>query len=102
MHAHPLTDPSPDLINIVDRMVVGDAINFADAVSIDDKMKQDFTKNLPDGFHSSIAGRVKTMETMKRGVRLGVKMIYDMEALFSQLLITGQNWDISLASVFEF
>ena len=39
MHAYPLTDPSHDLINIVNRKVADDTINVADAVSIGDKMK---------------------------------------------------------------
>lgn len=46
-HAHPLTDPSPDLTNIV-RKVADDTINVADAVIIGEKMKPDFT-TLPAG-----------------------------------------------------
>lgn len=42
------------------------------------------------------------METVKKGVRVGEKMIYDMEVLFSRLLIVGQTRNISLTSVFEY
>ena len=46
--------------------------------------------------------KFKTMETMKKVIQVGEKMIYDMEALFSRLLIVGQTRNISLSSVFEF
>ena len=59
-------------------------------------------QSLPDGFHSSIKGRIKTMEAMKRGIKVGVKMVYGMETLFSWLPIVGQTRNISLASVFEY
>ena len=39
---------------------------------------------------------------MKRGIKVGDAMIYDMEALFSRLLIVGQNRNTSLVSVFEY
>ena len=101
-HTHPLTDPSPDLINIVNRKDADDTINVSDALIIGDKMNQEFMKSLPDGFHSSITGKVKTMETMKRGIKVGEKMVYDMESLFSRLLMVGQSRNISLTSVFEY
>ena len=58
--------------------------------------------NLPEGFHKAISGKIKTMETMKRWIKVGDAMIYDMEALFSRLLIVGQNRKTSLVSVFEY
>ena len=43
------------------------------------------------------------METaMKRGVVVGEKTVYDMEVLFSRLLIVGQSRNINLATVFEY
>ena len=39
---------------------------------------------------------------MKRGVKVGDKTVYDMEALFSRLLIVGQTRNVNLASNFEF
>lgn len=67
MHTPLINDTSPDLISIVNRKVADDAINVAGAVVISEKRKQDFTKTLPTGLHSSVTGRVKTMETMKKG-----------------------------------
>ena len=48
------------------------------------------------------SGEMKTMETMKNGIKVGDAMIHDMEALFIRLLIVGQNRKISLVSVFEY
>jgi hypothetical protein len=101
-HAHPLIDRSPDLINIVNRKVADHSINVANAVTIGEKMARDFSKSLPDGFHNPITGKVQTMEAMKKGVKVGEKTIYDMEALFSRLLIVGQTRNVNLKSVFEY
>lgn len=101
-HAHPLTDTSTDLMNIVNRQVANEQINVADSVLIGEHMMGEFVKSLPDGFHNSIPGKIKTMEAMKKGVQVGEKMTYDMEALFSRLLIVGQTRNISLSSVFEY
>ena len=84
-HAHPLTDLSSDLVNIVNRKVADKSINVVDTVSIGEDMSLDFVKSLPDGFHNRLTNRVKTMETMKQGVVVGEKTVYDMEALFSRL-----------------
>ena len=67
-HAHPLTDQSSDLVNIVNRKVADKSINVVDVVSIGEEMSLDFVKSLPNGFHNRLTNRVKTMETMKRGV----------------------------------
>ena len=65
-------------------------------------MSLDFEKSLPDGFQNRLTNRVKTMETMKRGVVVGKKRVYDMEALFSRLFIVGQSRNINLATVLEY
>ena len=101
-HAHPLTYQSSDLVNIVNRKVADKSINVVDTVSIGEEMSLDFVKSLPDGFYNRLTNRVKTMETMKRGVVVGEKTVYDMEALFSRLLIFGQSRNINLATVFEY
>ena len=89
-------------MNIVNRKVADKCINVVDAVSIGEEMALDFVKSLPDVFHNRLKNRVKTMETMKRGVVVGEKTVYDMEALFSQLLIVGQSRNINLATLFEY
>ena len=60
-------------MNIVNRKVADKCINVVDAVSIGEEMALDFVKSLPDVFHNRLKNRVKTMETMKRGVVVGEK-----------------------------
>ena len=58
-HAHPLSDPSTDIINIVNRKVADRTINVADSVAIGEEMARNFAKALPDGFHKPITGKVQ-------------------------------------------
>ena len=89
-------------MNIVNRKVADKSINVVDAVSIGEEMALDFVKSLPDGFHNRLKNRVKTMDTMQRGVVVGENKLYDMEALFSRLLIVGLSRNINLATVFGY
>ena len=89
-HAHPLTDQSSDLVNIANWKVAYKCIHVVDVVSIGEEISLDFVKSLPDGFHNRLKNRVKTMETMQRGVVVGEKTVYDMEAVY-----------INLTTVFE-
>ena len=98
-HAHPLTWQCLHLINIVNRKVADDTMNVPDALMIGEEMKNNFITSLPNGFHSSITGKVKNM---KKGIRVSEKMVYDMEALFSHLLIVVQVHNISIKTVFEY
>ena len=73
----------------MNRKVADDSINVADTVNIGEVMTINFINSLPEGFHKAISGKIKTMETMKRGIKVEDAMIYDMEALFSRLLVVG-------------
>ena len=42
---------------------------------------------LPNGFHGKISNQVKTMEQLKRGIKVGGKTVFDLEAIFIRLLI---------------
>ena len=86
----------------MNRKVADDSINVADTVNIGEEMTRNFINSLPECFHKALLGTIKTMDTMKRGIKVGDAMIYDMEALFSRLLIVGQNRNTSLVSVFEY
>ena len=85
----------------MNRKVADDSINVADIVNIGEGMTRNFVNSLPECFHKAISGKIKTMDTMKRGLKVEDAMIYDMEALLSRLLIVGQNRNTSLVSVFE-
>ena len=58
-----------------------------DAVNIVLTMAGSFRSTLPNGFHGKISNQVKTMEQLKRGIKVGGKTEFDLEAIFIRLLI---------------
>ena len=101
-HSHPLHDQNNCLYNIVTGQIASDDINVAEALSIGKQMMAKFVSGLPENFHSSISSPVKTMETMKKGTKIGSSVIYSMETIFLRLLAVGQARHLELAPVFEF
>jgi len=63
-------------------------------------MAHSFKESLPEGFHQPIKKKVKTLEVLKKSVKIGSKIANDIEALFSCLLVLGQMQNISLKSIF--
>ena len=101
-HSHPLTHPSDSLYNIVNGQVVSEIeVNVQDAVAIGQDMRTSFAVSLPGGFHHPIKKTVKTMQVLKRGVKIKGKTVYDLEAVFARLVIVGRNRNVDLADVFQ-
>ena len=95
-HSHPLLDQSPSLFNIVNGHVAPAEVNVQDAVAIGCDMQKDFAASLPGGFHNpiKIKKKTKTMQILKHGVKVKDKIVYDLEALFTRLLLIGQKQEI--------
>ena len=74
------------LYNIVNGKIAPPAVNVADAVSIGDNTLSMFRRSLPSGFHAKMSSPVKTMEYMKRGVKMGEKTVFDAESIFLRIL----------------
>ena len=73
-HSHPLKDNSDLLYNIVNGKVAQKEVNVDNALMLGQGMASSFMKSLPSGFHAKISCPVKTMEQLKRGVRLVTKL----------------------------
>lgn len=101
-HSHPLNDHSDCLYNIVTGKVASPEINVAEATSTGNQMKAEFISSLPDHFHRTISSPVKTMETMKKGTKVGPSMIYNMETIFLRFITIGQTRQMELAPIFKF
>ena len=54
-----------------------------DAVEIGQDMKSSFASSLPGRFHHPIKKTVKTMQVLKRGVKVSGINEYDLEAVFA-------------------
>ena len=105
-HYHPLEGHGEDnvLYYIVNDKIAPPAVNVADAVSIGDKMLSVFRGPLPPGFHSKMSSPMKTMEYLKRGIKVGEKTVFDTESIFLRILMVGNNGSSSwrLSSVINY
>ena len=102
-YPHPLQLGEPEvLLNIVNGHVAGEKVNVHDALAIGERMSAEFKGTLPSGFYSPIHSKVVTMETMKKGVKIGEKMTYDMEQLYGRFLIVSQTRDVTLEDMLSF
>jgi hypothetical protein len=77
-------------------------INVDESVAIGCRMAPMFRTSLPTGFHATISSPIKTMEHMKKGVKVGEKTIFDLETIFLRLLTIGQQRQIDLAPIFMY
>lgn len=101
-HSHPLEVESEVLYNIVNGQVAPKEVNVQDALVTGEKMASYFRNSLPSGFHAKINNQVKTMEHLKRGMKVGSKTVFDLEAIFLRLLTVGQQRQFQLASIFQY
>ena len=74
-HSHPGTVQSEVLYNIVNGQVGPADVNVDDAVDIGQTMAGSFRNTLPNGFHGKISNQVKTMEQLKRGIKVSGKTV---------------------------
>ena len=77
-------------------------MNVHNAVSIGMKMAVDFQGSLPNGFHEPLRKQVTTMETLKKGCKVGNGFVYDMEKLYGRLLVVSQKRDINLKTLLSY
>ncbi len=90
------------LSNIVNGCTADDRVNVSNAVAIGDQMSNTFINSLPGGFYNVIHRGVVTMETMKKGVKVGDKTLYDMEKLFSRFIMIADKRKIKLEYMFQY
>lgn len=76
-------------------------MNVAESINIGEKMSAEFRASLPTGFHSTISSPIKTMEHIKKGVKMGDKTIFNLETIFLRLLTVGQQRHMELAPIFQ-
>ena len=79
-----------------------DTVNVQNALAIGSEQSRQLSASLSGEFHKTIKKKVKTMELLKKAVTVKGKAIYDIETLFSLLLVVGQQRSIDIADVFQF
>ena len=102
--SHPQENQSPQLYNIANGKICPSdtGVNVAESVDIGEKMVSEFRTSLPSGFHATISSPIKTMEHIQKGVKVGDKMIIDLETIFLRLLAVGQQCNMRLAPIFQY
>ena len=61
-----------------------------------------FHNSLPTGFHAKLSSPVNAMEHLKRGVKIGDKVVFDLESIFLRLLVVGQQCEMELLPIFGY
>ena len=79
--SHPLKTDNDDLYNIFNGQVALTKVNVTD---------------------SKLTSPVNTMEHLKKGVRIGDKVVFDLESIFLLLLIVDQQRDMELMPIFGY
>ena len=102
-YPHPLEDNQPHLYNPVTGQIASTDVNVAGSIVIWEKMEGDFIKSLPDGFYKAISSPIKTMCMLKgQSKNTRSKPVIDLETIFLQLLLIGQQRKIELGPLFAY
>ena len=101
-HTHPFKVVATSPMNIMNGHIGGSNVNVRDAAELGTEMLRSFYKDMPSGFYNSIRKRVTTMETAKKGVKVGDGTVFDMEKLYGRMLVVSQQRHIDLRRVFSY
>ena len=87
-YSHPINDQQPGVYNICNGQVAPDTVNVQNALAIRSEQSRQFSASLSREFHKTIKKKVKPMVLLKKAVSVKGKAIYDIETLFSRLLVS--------------
>ena len=76
-----------------------DTMNVQNALDIGSEQRRLFSASLSSEFNNTIKKKVKTMVLRNKVKGMA---IYDVDTLFNQLLVVGQQRSIDIADVFQF
>ena len=85
--SHPLNDQQPGVYNISNGQVAPNTVSIQNALASGSGQSRQFSASLGNEFHKAIKKKVKTMELLKKVVTVKGKAIYNVETLFSWLLV---------------
>ena len=102
--SHALENQSPHLYNIANGIFRPPEaeVNVAESVDIGQRMAAQFWASLPTGFHATVSSFIKTMEHIKKGVKMGDKKIFNLETIFFKLVTVGQQRHMKLGPIFQY
>ena len=101
-YSHPINEQHPGIYNICNGQVAPDTVNVQDALAIGTEQSKQFSASLSSAFHATIKNNVTSMEAMRKAVHVKGKTVYDIETLFSRLLVVGLQRNMDVADVLQF
>ena len=94
----PLMTESTLLYHIINGQVADEKVNVQDALKIGQAMCKRFSSSLPEAFNAHISHKVVTITFQKKGMKVSVKVVCDLESLFARLVVVGGQRKIVLSS----
>ena len=98
-HTHPFEVAATSPMKIMNCHIGGSNVNVQDAAELGTDTLRSFFNNMPS---VSIRKRVTTMDTAKKGVKVGDGTVFDMEKLYGRMLVVSQQRHIDMCLVFSF
>ena len=96
------THSIPRVYNVHNGHVAPTIVNVSDSLAIGGTMVTAFQSSLPTGVHAKLSSPVLTMQHLKRGVKIGDKVVFDLESIFLRLLVVGQQREMELLPTFGY
>ena len=79
-----------------------DEVNVDNALPIGNAIAYSFMAEIHLGFYTPIKKKVVTLEILKKRVKIGDTIIYDMDKSYARLLVISQNRDVHLSDVLQY
>ena len=99
---NPLNTESDYPVNVSNGRVSNSCVNVQDSLQNDTRMVAQFRAGQPDNFHKPLSKQVTTMESMKKSITVGDRQVYDIEKIYSRMLVISQKRCINLREVFMY
>ena len=99
---NPLNTESDYPVNVSNGRVSNSCVNVQDSLQIGTRMMAQFRAGQPDNFYKPLSKQVTTLESLKKSITVGDRQVYDIEKIYSQMLVIGQKRCINLREVFMY
>ena len=99
---NPLNTEPDHPVKVLNGHVSSNCVNVQDSQQIGTRMVTTFRSGQPDNFYKPMSKQVTTMESLKKSITVGDWQVYDIEPIYSRMLIIGQKRCINLKEVFMY
>ena len=90
-YIHPLNEQHPGVYIVCDDQLAPAIVNGQDALAIGSDQTKQFSGSLSCDFHAIMKKNVTSMEATRVAVYVRGKAVYNVETMFSRLLVVGHQ-----------